>query len=156
MKAIRIHEFGRPEALSVDEVEKPVTGACEVLIRVAVAGVNYADTMLRAGTYFFKPQIPFTPGFEVAGVIEAVGEEVSNFEVGQRVTARLASGGYVEYAVAKAEQVVLIPEELDFAKATAMLVQGWTALGLLKGLRASQTLLINDGQGCADGLSKIP
>lgn len=147
MKAVRFHEFGGPETLRVDEVEKPQPGAGEVLIRVAVAGVNYADTMTRAGTYFTKPPLPHTPGFEVAGVIEAVGEEVSNLQVGQRVTARLAGGGYAEYVVAKAAQVVPIPEGLDFGKATAILVQGWTALGLLKSLRAGQTVLVHAAAG---------
>jgi NADPH:quinone reductase len=147
MKAIRFHEFGGPGVLRVDEVEKPQPGAGEVLIRVAVAGVNYADTMLRAGTYFTKPSLPCTPGFEVAGVIEAIGEEVSNVQVGQRVTARIAGGGYAEYVVAKSAQVVPLPEELDFGKATAILVQGWTALGLLKGLRARQTVLVHAAAG---------
>jgi NADPH2:quinone reductase len=147
MKAVRFHEFGDPSVLRVDEVEKPQPGAGEVLIRVAVAGVNYADTMLRAGTYFTKPPLPATPGFEVAGVIEAIGEEVSNLQVGQRVTAMLAGGGYAEYVVAKASQVVPIPEGLDFGKATAILVQGWTALGLLKGLREGQTMLVHAAAG---------
>ena len=147
MKAVRFHELGGPKVLRVDEVEKPQPGAGEVLIRVVVAGVNYADTMLRAGTYFTKPPLPFTPGFEVAGVIEAIGEEVSGLQVGQRVTARLAGGGYAEYVVAKAAQVINVPEGLDFGKATAMLVQGWTALGLLKGLHAGQTVLVHAAAG---------
>lgn len=147
MKAIRFHEFGGPGVLRIDELEKPQPGAGEVLIRVAVAGVNYADTMLRAGTYFTKPPLPLTPGFEVAGVIEAVGEEVSDQQVGQRVTARLTGGGYAEYVVAKTSQVVPVPDGLDFGKATAMLVQGWTALGLLKSLRAGQTVLIHAAAG---------
>jgi NADPH:quinone reductase len=147
MKAVRFHEFGDPEVLRIDEVEKPQPGAGEVLIRVAVAGVNYADTMLRAGTYFTKPPLPATPGFEVAGLIEAIGEGVSNLQVGQRVMARPTGGGYVEYAVAKAAQVVPVPDGLDFGKATAILVQGWTALGLLKSLRAGQTVLVHAAAG---------
>nr|AIA12921.1 Zinc-binding dehydrogenase [uncultured bacterium] len=147
MKAVRFHEYGSPDVLRVEEVEKPQPGADQVLIRVAVAGVNYADTMLRAGTYFTKPPLPLTPGFEVAGVIEAVGVEVSNLHAGQRVTARLAGGGYAEYVVAKAAQVVPVPEGLDFGKATAILVQGWTALGLLKSLRAGQTVLVHAAAG---------
>jgi NADPH2:quinone reductase len=147
MKTIRFHEFGAPDVLRVDEIEKPRPGAGEVLIRVAVAGINYADTMLRAGTYFVKPPLPCTPGFEVAGVIEAAGDEVANLQVGQRVMARLAGGGYAEYVVAKAAQVVPIPEQLDYGKATAILVQGWTALGLLKDLRAGQTVLVHAAAG---------
>jgi NADPH2:quinone reductase len=147
MKAIRFHELGKPEVLRVDEVETPQPGADEVLIRVAVAGVNFADTMQRAGTYFTKPTLPYSPGFEVAGLIEAVGEGVANLQAGQRVMARLAGGGYAEYAVAKASQVVPIPEGLDYGRATAILVQGWTALGLLKNLRAGQTVLVHAAAG---------
>lgn len=147
MKAIRFHEFGSPEVLRVDEVEKPQPGAGEVLIRVAVAGVNYADTMLRAGTYFTRPPLPLTPGFEAAGVIEAIGEEVSGLQVGQRVTARLVGSGYAEYVLAKASQVFPVPEGLDFSKATAILVQGCTALSLLKDLRAGQTVLVHAAAG---------
>ncbi|MEJ7578353.1 MAG: quinone oxidoreductase [Pyrinomonadaceae bacterium] len=147
MKAIRFHEFGGPETLRVEEVEKPQPGAGEVLMRVAAAGVNYADTMLRNGTYFFRPPLPFTPGFEAAGTIEAVGAEVDGVRVGQRVMTALQSGGYAEYAVASAERIVPVPENLDFSQATALLVQGLTALGLLKGLRAGQTVLIHAAAG---------
>src|ERR1044071_3270943 len=105
MKAVRFHEFGGPEVLRVDEVEKPQPGPAEVLIRVSVAGINYADTMTRAGTYFTKPPLPHTPGFEAAGVIEAVGEGVSDRQVGQRVTARLGGGGYAGDVGAKAGAV---------------------------------------------------
>ncbi len=147
MKAIRFHEFGGSDVLRVEEVEKPQPGAGEVLIRVAAAGVNYADTMLRNGTYFFRPPLPFTPGFEAAGTIEAVGAEVDSLHVGQRVMTALQSGGYAEYAVARAERIVPVPEKLDFGKATTLLVQGLTALGLLKGLQAGQTALIHAAAG---------
>ena len=147
MKVIRFHEFGGTEVLRVDEVEKPRPGAGEVLIRVEVAGVNYADTMQRAGTYFTKPPLPYAPGFEVAGRVEEVGEGAANFRSGERVMARLAGGGYAEYAVANAEQVIPVPEGLELGEATAILVQGWTALGLLKGLRAGQTVLVHAAAG---------
>ncbi|MGI9106350.1 MAG: quinone oxidoreductase family protein [Pyrinomonadaceae bacterium] len=147
MKAVRIHEFGGADVLRVDEVEKPQPGAGEVLIKTAVAGVNYADTMLRSGTYFFKPPLPFVPGFEVAGTIEAVGAGVVNLQAGQRVMASLQGGGYAEYAVAPAGRVVPVPDNLEFGKATALLVQGLTALGLLKNLRAGQTVLVHAAAG---------
>lgn len=150
MKAIRFHEFGGADALRVDEVERPQAGAGEVLIRVAVAGVNYADTMQRAGNYFTRPPLPHTPGFEVAGVVEAVGGGVAasaGLQVGQRVMAKFQGGGYAEYAVARAADVVPVPDELDFGRATALLAQGLTALGLLKDLRAGQTVLIHAAAG---------
>jgi len=147
MKAVRFHEFGGADVLRVDEVERPQPKSGEVLIRVAVAGVNYADTMLRAGNYFTRPPLPFTPGFEVAGVIETVGEGVAGLQAGQRVMAKFQGGGYAEYAVARAADVVPVPDELDFGRATALLAQGLTALGLLKNLQAGQTVLIHAAAG---------
>lgn len=147
MKAIRIHELGGAENLSLDEVEKPVPQPDEVLIKTVVAGINYADTMLRAGTYFFRPPLPFIPGFEIAGTIDEVGSEVKNRQTGQRVLARMGGGGYAEYAAAKANQIVPIPDDLDFETAVALFVQGLTALGLLKNLQAGQTILIHAAAG---------
>lgn len=147
MKAIRFHEFGGADTLRLDEVERPEPGAGEVLIRVAVAGVNYADTMLRAGNYFFKPPLPHTPGFEAAGVVESMGEGVAEIQAGQRVMAKFQGGGYAEYAVAKVQDVVFLPDGLDFGRATALLAQGLTALGLLKTLRAGQTILVHAAAG---------
>lgn len=147
MKAIRMHEFGGADSLRLDEIEKPQAGAGEVLIKTAVAGINYADTMLRTGNYLFTPPLPFMPGFEVAGTIEAVGEGVEGLQAGQRVIASLQGGGYAEYAVADVGRVVPIPENLEYGKATALLVQGLTALGLLKNLQAGQTVLIHAAAG---------
>lgn len=147
MKAVRIHEFGGADKLRVDEVEKPQAGAGEALIKTAVAGINYADIMLRTGNYLFTPPLPFTLGFEVAGTIEALGEGVEGFQTGQRVIAGLQGGGYAEYAVADAARVVPIPDNLEYGKATALLVQGLTALGLLKNLQAGQTILIHAAAG---------
>jgi NADPH2:quinone reductase len=147
MKAIRIHEFGGAENLRVDEIEKPTPGADEVLIKTVAAGINYADTMLRQNKYLFSPELPFTLGFEVAGTIEAVGANVSNLQVGHRVLATIRGGGYAEYAVADWRTVVPIPDDLEFGKATALLVQGLTALGLLADLKSGQTILIHAAAG---------
>ncbi len=147
MKAIRIHEFGGAENLRVDEIEKPTAGADEVLIKTAAVGINYADTMLRQNKYLFTPPLPFTLGFEVAGTIEAIGEGVQNLKVGQRVLATVRGGGYAEYAVADWRTIVPIPDDLDFGKATALLVQGLTALGLLADLKSGQTILIHAAAG---------
>ncbi len=147
MKTIRIHEFGGTENLRLDEIEKPTASADEVLIKTAAAGINYADTMLRQNKYLFTPPLPFTLGFEVAGTIEEVGANVQNLKVGQRVLATLRGGGYAEYAVADWRTIVPIPDGLDFGKATALLVQGLTALGLLADLRSGQTILIHAAAG---------
>ena len=147
MKAIRIHEFGGADNLRLDEIEKPTPNADEVLIKTAAAGINFADTMLRQNKYMFTPELPFTLGFEVAGTIEAVGANVRNLEVGQRVLATIRGGGYAEYAVADYRTIVPIPDDLDFGKATALLVQGLTALGLLADLKSGQTILIHAAAG---------
>ncbi len=147
MKAVRIHEFGGAENLRIDEIDKPTPGADEVLIKTAAAGINFADTMLRQNKYLFSPELPFTLGFEVAGTIEAVGEGVKHLQTGQRVLATIRGGGYAEYAVANASTVVPIPEKLGFGEATALLIQGLTAIGLLVDLKAGQTILIHAAAG---------
>ncbi len=147
MKAIRIHEFGGSENLRLDEIEKPTAGADEVLIKTAAAGINYADTMLRQNKYLFTPQLPFTLGFEVAGTIAEIGTNVSHLQNGQRVLATIRGGGYAEYVLASAAQTFPIPENLEFSRATALLVQGLTALGLLTDLKNGQTILIHAAAG---------
>jgi NADPH2:quinone reductase len=147
MKAIRVHELGGAEKLSLDEVEKPSPKTDEVLIKVAAAGINYADTMMRAGNYLTKPDLPFTLGYEAAGTIEAVGDAVTNLSVGQRVLATVSSGGYAEFATAKAALTMPIPDELGDGEATALLVQGLTALGLLDETKAGQTILVHAAAG---------
>jgi NADPH2:quinone reductase len=147
MKAVRIHEYGSADNLRLDEIEKPQPAAGEILIKTAAAGINYADTMLRAGNYLMKPPLPFTIGFEVAGTVEAVGEGVRNWQIGQRVLAMVRGGGYAEYATANGATVVPIPDNLSYGQATALLVQGLTAIGLLTDLKAEQTILIHAAAG---------
>jgi NADPH:quinone reductase len=147
MKAIRVNELGGAEKLTLEEIEKPTPAADEVLIKVAAAGINYADTMMRSGNYLTKPELPFTLGYEAAGIIESIGENVTNLKVGQRVLATTSSGGYAEFATAKANQVIPIPEELGFGEATALLVQGLTALGLLNGTKSGDSILIHAAAG---------
>jgi len=147
MKAIRLHELGGVEKLSLEEIERPEPKPDEVLIKVAAAGINYADTMMRAGNYLTKPDLPLTLGYEAAGTIEAVGENVRDLRVGQRVLATVSSGGYAEYATARAVLTMPIPDELGFSEATALLVQGLTALGLLNETRSGQTILVHAAAG---------
>ena len=147
MKAIRIHEFGGAENLSVDEVEKPTPAAGEVLIKTAAAGINFADTRLREGQYLFTPELPFTLGFEVAGTVEEIGADVTNLSKNQRVLAAVHGGGYAEFVLADAKTTRPIPDGLGFGEATALLVQGLTALGLLADLQSGQTILIHAAAG---------
>jgi NADPH2:quinone reductase len=147
VKAIRIHEFGGTENLIVDEIEMPVPKAGEVLIRTEASGINFADTMLRQNKYLFSPDLPFTMGFEVAGKIEEIGEGIEGVKVGQRVLAMMRGGGYAEYALTDAQGLMPIPDNLGSAEATALLVQGLTALGLLQTLHKGQTILIHAAAG---------
>src|SRR5690349_20704231 len=111
MKAIRIHETGGPEVMHLEEVEVPTPGQGEVLIKVAAAGVNYADLAQRRGAYLTRTPVPMTMGFEVAGTIEAAGPETSAPPAGTRVIA-FVQGGYAEYAIAGASTIIPIPENL--------------------------------------------
>lgn len=147
MKAIRVHELGGSDKLSIDEIEKPAPKADEILIKVAAAGINYADTMMRAGNYLTKPDLPVVLGYEVAGTIEELGTDVTKLVVGQRVLATASSGGYAEYATAKAATVLPLPDELGYGEATALLVQGLTALGLLDEAKSGQSILIHAAAG---------
>lgn len=147
MKAVRVHELGGADKLIVEEIETPTPKADEILVKVAAAGINYADTMMRSGNYLTKPELPFTLGYEAAGTVAAVGADVKHLKVGQRVLATTTSGGYAEFATAKANATMPIPDELGFGESTALLVQGLTALGLLNPTRAGETILIHAAAG---------
>ena len=102
MKAISVHEFGGPEVLKLEEVTTPKPSAGEVLVRIYAAGVNPYDTYMRAGTYAIKPSLPYTPGSDGAGIVEALGKGVTKVKRGDRVyTALTLSGAYAEYALTR-------------------------------------------------------
>jgi NADPH:quinone reductase len=121
MKAVRVHEFGGPEVLRLEEVPTPQTGPDEVLVRIHAVGVNPVETYIRAGKYARLPGLPFTPGNDGAGVIEQVGADVSEFKPGDRVyTGGSLSGTYAEFALCKKEQVYSLPANVSFAQGAAM------------------------------------
>lgn len=137
MKAIQIQRFGGPEVLELAEVPIPQPGPDQVLIRVAAAGVNFAETLMREDRYVASYALPAIPGSEVAGTIVATGASVEGLEVGQRVgailaAARMLCGGYAEYVVADAAVTVPLPDALGYDEAAALLVQGLTALYLTR------------------------
>jgi NADPH:quinone reductase len=151
MKAIRIHEFGGPEVLKLEEVVTPKPSAGEVLVRIHAAGVNPYDTYMRAGTYALKPPLPYTPGSDGAGVVEAVGEGVKKVRRGDRVyTARTLTGAYAEYALALEEQVHPLPEKIDFKQGAGTWVPYGTAYHALyhsAKAHASETVLVHGASG---------
>jgi NADPH:quinone reductase len=128
MKAIRVHEFGGPEVLKFEEVPTPKASAGEVLVRIHAAGVNPYDTYMRAGTYPVKPTLPYTPGSDGAGTIEAIGDGVKKVKQGERIyTARTLSGAYAEYALALEEQMHPLPAKIDFKQGAGLWVPYGTA-----------------------------
>jgi NADPH2:quinone reductase len=127
MKAIRVHQFGDPDVLKLEEVPDPRPGPGQVVVRAKAIGVNPVETYVRAGKYGPRT-FPYTPGSDVAGVIEAVGPGVSGQEVGDRVyTASTLSGGYAQLALADAAKVFPLPAKLTFGQGAALGVPAATA-----------------------------
>ncbi len=154
MKAIRIHGYGDASAFRVDEVDKPAQGPGEVLIRLHAASINHFDVMLRDGraAQFVPLEMPAILGGDGAGVVEAVGEGVTGFSVGDRVIADFASNGrgsYAEYGVAPITAVAHLPDNLGFATGVTLPKAGLTARGALDqlGVKAGDRVLVSGALG---------
>ena len=151
MKAIRVHEFGSPEVLKLEEVPTPKPTDGQVLVRVHAAGVNPYDTLMRAGTYAIKPQLPYTPGSDAAGSVEAVGPGVTKVKPGDRVyTARTLTGAYAEYTLCLEEQVNRLPDNISFEQGAGVWVPYGTAYHALHHFakaRAGETVLVHGASG---------
>jgi NADPH2:quinone reductase len=151
MKAIQVHKFGGPEVLEVHEIPTPKPGPGQILVRVRAAGVNPYDTYMRNGTYAIKPPLPYTPGSDAAGTVEAVGEAVKKFKGGERVyTAKTLSGAYAEYALADESQLYALPEKISFAQGAGLWVPygtAYTALHHHARARAGEALLVHGASG---------
>ncbi len=148
MKAIRVHETGGPEKLQYEESAKPVPGPGQALVKVQAIGVNFIDIYHRSGLY--KLPLPFTPGSEAAGVVDAVGEGVNTVAVGDRVAYAMNIGAYAEYAVVNDWQLVQLPDGVDFPTAAALMLQGMTAHYLMYStfpLRSGETALVHAAAG---------
>lgn len=128
MRAIRVNEFGPPEVLRVEEVPDPTPGAGEVVVRIHAAGVNPVETYVRSGAYGIRPPLPYTPGTDGGGVVEAVGEGVTRVRTGDRVyVAGSLTGTYAEKALCGEAQVHPIPEAVSFSQAAAINIPYATA-----------------------------
>ena len=151
MKAIRVHQFGGPEALKLEEVPTPKPDAGQVVVRVHAAGVNPYDTYMRAGTYAIKPPLPYTPGSDAGGVIESVGPGAKQVKPGDRVyVAKTVSGAYAEYALALESQVHPLPAKVSFAQGAGVWVPYGTAYHALfqaTSAHAGETLLVHGASG---------
>jgi len=150
MKAIRVHEFGGPEALRLEEIADPQPGPGQVLVKVEAVGINPVDTYIRSGSYGKRP-LPYTPGSDAAGVVEAVGEGVTTVKAGDRVyLAGTITGAYAEKALCKAAQVRALPQRLSFAQGAGVHVPYYTAYyGLHDRARAlpGELLLVHGASG---------
>jgi NADPH:quinone reductase len=150
MQAIVVNEFGGPEVLTLQNVPDPAPGPGQVLIRVRACGVNPVDTYIRSGTYARKPALPYIPGTDIGGVVEAVGEGVSRVKKGDRVYAFAVNGGCAELAVADDWQVRPLPEPATFQQGAAIGVPyatAWRALFIRAGATAGETVLVHGASG---------
>jgi NADPH2:quinone reductase len=151
MKAIQVHEFGGPEVLKLEEIPTPKPAAGQVLVRIHGVGVNPYDTYMRNGTYAVKPPLPYTPGSDGAGVVEAVGPGITKVKPGDRAyVAKTVTGAYAEYAIALEGQVHPLPAKATFSQGAGVWVPYGTAYHALHHsaeARASETVLIHGASG---------
>ena len=151
MKAIRVHEFGAPEVMRLEDVADLQPAAGQVLVRVKAVGVNPVDTYIRAGMYTRKPNLPYTPGSDAAGIVEAVGEGVAKVQAGKRVyVAGTLSGAYAEFCLCDENQVFPLPEMVSFEQGAGVFVPYATAFrALFQKAKAQpgETVLIHGASG---------
>lgn len=148
MKAIQITQFGGPEVLKIEEakIEQPKKG--QALIRIKAAGINFIDVYQRSGTY--PVNLPYIPGLEASGIVEAIGEGVDNVKVGDRVAYVHEPGSYAEKSLVKAERLIPLPPELSFEDGAAFPLQGMTAHYLLhefRKIKPNDVVLIHAAAG---------
>jgi NADPH2:quinone reductase len=155
MQAIIAREFGGPEVLKLEEVPDPKAGSGQVRVRVHAVGVNPYDTYMRSGGYAIKPDLPYTPGADAAGVIDQVGDGVTGVTAGDRVyvsgtAVGTAHGAYAQYAVCTPDQVHRLPERISFTQGAGLFVPyvtAWRALFGRANVRAGDTVLVHGASG---------
>lgn len=153
MKAIVVNEPGGPEKLELADLPKPTPGPKQALVRIVAAGVNFIDIYFRTGLY--KSDRPILLGNEGAGVVEAVGPEVTEVAPGDRVAYAMSRGSYAEYHVVPAAMLVKLPDTVDFQTAAAVMLQGMTAHYLTHStypLKSGESCLVHAAAGGAGGL----
>jgi NADPH2:quinone reductase len=150
MKAWQVTEWCEPEAMTLADIALPEPGAREIRIRNRAAALNFFDILLVQGKYQARPPFPFTPGSEVAGIIDKVGSDVRNFAPGDRVQAMVSMCGYAEYALAHEHRTFHVPDSMSFAEAAAMPVIYQTSYLALRDrgqLREGEWLLVHAAAG---------
>jgi len=154
VKAILVRQFGEPDVMRLEQVPDPAPGPGEVLLRVRAAGVNPVDTYIRKGVYARKPELPYTPGADAAGTVEAVGEGISWPMPGARVyiagTVGASLGTYAELTLCRASQAYPLPDNVSFEQGAAVAVPygtAWRALVQRGGARPGETVLVHGASG---------
>jgi len=150
MKAILCSEYGGPELLKYTETPDPIAGEMEVVIQVSACAVNFPDILIIQNKYQFKPELPFSPGGEVAGVVESVGSGIKHLKVGQRVLALCGWGGFAEKVKVSADRVFPIPPLMEDITAASTLYTFGTAYHALKDraqIKEGETLLVLGASG---------
>ncbi|MGE5247230.1 MAG: NADPH:quinone reductase [Verrucomicrobiota bacterium] len=151
MKAIRVREFGPPEVMRLEEVPTPVAGPGQLLVRVRAAGVNPVETYIRAGAYTRAASLPYTPGQDAAGTVEAIGDGVSGWKAGDHVyTTGTLTGAYAEFALCEPNRVHPLPDGVSFAQGAALGVPystAWRALFQRARAVAGETVLVHGASG---------
>lgn len=150
MKAIRAHEWCGPRDLVIDEIEQPEPGEGQVLVRVNAAGLNFPDLLIISGKYQYKPALPFSPGFEIAGEVVGTGPGASRFSAGQSVLAQVSVGGFAQYAIAEEAHTHVKPDSMSDEQAAAFPLVYQTAyfgLAYRGALEKGETVLIHSAAG---------
>ena len=150
MKAVLCKNWGPPDTLVVEDIPSPAPGKGQLLVSVKASGVNFPDILLIQNKYQFKPELPFSPGSEIAGVVRQVGEGVHGFMPGDRVMAHIRSGGYAQEVAVDEALVSPVPAGLDFTVAASFGLVYATAYHALKdraGIKAGETLLVLGAAG---------
>ena len=150
MKAVLCKEYGLPGKLVVEDVPSPKPATGQVVVSVKACGVNFPDTLIIQGKYQFKPEMPFSPGGEVAGVVKEIGEGVTRVKPGDRVIAFNTWGGFAEEMVVDADRTIPMPSGMDFIPASAFVLTYGTSYHALKDraeIKAGETLLVLGAAG---------
>ncbi|RED15075.1 NADPH:quinone oxidoreductase family protein [Parasphingopyxis lamellibrachiae] len=150
MKALLSYETGGPETLKMGELDKPEAGPGQLLVAVKACAINYPDVLVIVDKYQFKPERPFAPGGEISGIVEAVGEGVTDFAVGDRVLAMCGNGGLSEYAAVQSTGAFKLPDSVDFEPGSAMILTYGTTIHALAdrgNLKEGETLLVLGAAG---------
>ena len=151
MKAIVVREFGKPEVMQIEDAELAEPTGTQVLVQIGAAGVNPVDTYLRTGIHAHAPNLPYTPGKDGAGVVEAIGEGVTRFSVGDRVyTAGSISGTYAEYSICDESHIGSLPDNISFEEGAGVwtpYATSYRALFQKAEVKAGETVLIHGASG---------